>query len=358
MSRRSWTVCAMLAATAASFPVRAADAQPGAGTIEIGAFGQRSAFDANAGRPNVVPEDGWGYGARLGFFFTPRLQLEADGYLSPQDRDADETFCCTGARPTEVDVSAVALRLNYNAPLASLMQLVLGLGAVRTSYAFGGGTGPESSTSGFGVSGLAGLRVGIMGPLAVRVDGVADYMPGHEPDPNLNLHARAGLSLLLGGRRAPVAAPAPPPAVYAPMVPPPSPPSPPAPTAETINVCVVENGSLRGVPAQYASATGDTTVAGRAFAQAYPATEPPYAAGAAWFIQGDGITVDGRRYVKYGLPRVLGMHEVTRSAEHQGVPVFTEGGAARADVVYVPVRPGCEFQPYQTEVKSRSVRGE
>jgi hypothetical protein len=128
--------------------------------------------------------------------------------------------------------------------------------------------------------------------------------------------------------------------------------------ARTIDVCVVENGALRSVQAQYTQATGDTTVAGRPFAQAYPATAPQYAGGAAWYIQNEQITVLGRRYVRFGLPRVLGTGEVTRIAEHQGVPVFAETGAARPEVVYLPVRPGCEFQPYQTEVKSGAVRGE
>jgi hypothetical protein len=27
-------------------------------------------------------------------------------------------------------------------------------------------------------------------------------------------------------------------------------------------------------------------------------------------------------------------------------------------VLYIPVRPGCEFQPYQLEVKAGGVRGE
>jgi hypothetical protein len=127
--------------------------------------------------------------------------------------------------------------------------------------------------------------------------------------------------------------------------------------ATTIDVCVVENGVPRNVQAQYTSATGDTTVAGRPFAQAYPATAPSYASGASWYIQGDQITLDGRRFVKFGLPRVLGVNDVTRTGEYQGVPVFAQAGMARPDVVYVPVRPGCEFQPYQTEVKAGAVRG-
>jgi hypothetical protein len=40
------------------------------------------------------------------------------------------------------------------------------------------------------------------------------------------------------------------------------------------------------------------------------------------------------------------------------VSLFAEAGQTRPDVIYVPVRPGCEFQPYQAEVKTGSVRGE
>ena len=359
MLTRGLAVCAMTAVVAGLFLGVPAAAQPGAGTVEIGAFGQWTRFDENAGRPGVVPDDGFGYGGRLGFFFTRRFQLEADGWYSPQERDPDETFCCTGARPTEVNASGLALRLNYNFPLASLMQLVIGAGGTRTNYAFAGGNDADadSSASSWGVSGLAGLRFVLASPLAVRVDGVADYMPNHEPEANLNLHARAGLSLLLGGGRpAPLPVPLPPPPPPPPPLLPPPPP-PPAVMATTIEVCVVENGVPRNVQAQYTSATGDTTVAGRPFAQAYPATAPSYAAGAGWYIQGDPVTLGGRRFVKFGLPRVLGVNDVTRTGEYQGVPVFAEAGMARPDVVYVPVRPGCEFQPYQTEVKAGAVRG-
>lgn len=358
MLRKSLAVCVMAAVVAGVFPRAAAAQSPSAGTIEIGAFGQWTKFDENAGRPNVVPEDGFGYGGRLGFFLTRSFQLEADGWYSPQDRDADETFCCTGAQPTEVNASGLALRLNYNVPLASVMQLIIGAGGTRTNYAFAGGNAAnaDSSITSWGYSGLAGLRVALAGPLALRVDGVADYMPNHEPEGNLNLHARAGVSLLLGGARPaplPVAPPPPPP----PPAPTPPPPAPPA-MATTINVCVVENGMPQNVQAQYASATGDTTVAGRPFGQAYPATAPSYAASAPWYVQGEAITSGGRRYVKFGVPRVLGVNEVARTGEYQGVLLFAEPGTAAPDVLYVPVRPGCEFQPYQTEVKVGGVRGE
>jgi hypothetical protein len=122
---------------------------------------------------------------------------------------------------------------------------------------------------------------------------------------------------------------------------------------------VIEDGMLRNVQAQFNPATGDTTVAGQAFRTAYPSTTPPYAAGADWFIANEPVTFQTRRYVKFGLPRIVGVGDLSRVGEYQGVPVFAETGApARPDVIYIPVRPGCEFQPYQFEVKAGAVRGE
>ncbi len=123
-------------------------------------------------------------------------------------------------------------------------------------------------------------------------------------------------------------------------------------------MCVVENGALREVTATYNTQRSDTTYQGRRFNEAFPATTG-YAGGATWYINTEPITINGRRYVKYGLPRVLGVNEVTRTADFQGVPVFAESGATSAtEVIYVPVRPGCEFQPYQLDVKVGGVRGE
>ena len=165
----------------------------------------------------------------------------------------------------------------------------------------------------------------------------------------------AGLKLVLGDiLPAPVIPPPPPPPEIAPPLPPPPAP---APVSEVdVRVCVVQGGSLAEVTARYNQQTGDTTYNGQPFAAAFPAGEG-YAASAPWFIASEPITVGGRRYVKYGLPRVLGVTEVGRAGEYQGVPVFSEGGAMGTEVVYLPVRPGCELQPYQTEQKTGGVRG-
>ncbi|MEW5931321.1 MAG: hypothetical protein AB1941_27970 [Gemmatimonadota bacterium] len=162
----------------------------------------------------------------------------------------------------------------------------------------------------------------------------------------------AGLKFMFGDMMPPPPVIVPPPPVA--VVPPPPPAEP---AMQAIRVCVVEGTALREVEAMYDPATGDTVVAGQPFATAYPATAG-YAAGATWYINNEPITLNGRRYVRFGLPRVVGTTEVARTAEYQGVGVFTEATATGTpDVIYVPVRPGCEFQPYQYEVPARGVRG-
>ena len=155
----------------------------------------------------------------------------------------------------------------------------------------------------------------------------------------------------------PVMAPPPPPPVL--IEPPVVQPTPPPPVVEmqTIQVCVVQDGNVANVSAMYNPTAGDTTVNGQPFATAFP-TGAQYAANATWYINNEPVTFQTRRFVKYGLPRVLGVNEVTRVGEFQGVSLFAETGQTRPEVVYVPVRPGCEFQPYQVETKTGSVRGE
>ena len=210
------------------------------GTVEAGGFVQWTWFDDNAGRVGAIPKDGLGYGGRLGVFLSdPRWEIEGDGYYSPQDNDARGT---STRLPEKVNAHAFAARLNYNFPIGNLMgrqsQFIIGAGGTRTSYKFDGGTGPGNFNDGytynFGVSGLAGIRLGIANRTALRVDGVIDYMPNHNPSANMNIHVRGGLSFLFGGARAEVmctyagleSIPASSPNCVAPPPPPPPPPPP------------------------------------------------------------------------------------------------------------------------------------
>ena len=220
---------------------------------------------------------------------------------------------------------------------------------------------PEYASVGQGVLG-AGIDLfpissglGIFGELAVHgYDSPAHVYNEQTSQDKFAFTPRAsiGLKFMFGDILPPPPAPEvvpPPPAVL--------PPPPAAPETQAIRVCVVEGTALREVEAMYNPATGDTMVAGQAFATAYPATTG-YAAGGTWYINNEAVTINGNRYVKFGLPRVVGVNEVTRTGEFQGVGVFTEAGATGTpDVVYVPVRPGCEFQPYQREQRAQQVRG-
>ncbi|HEX9937849.1 MAG TPA: hypothetical protein VGB15_12030 [Longimicrobium sp.] len=148
----------------------------------------------------------------------------------------------------------------------------------------------------------------------------------------------------------------PPPPPPPPVIPPPPPPQqivpPPPPPVETqsVTVCTVQNGQLSNVTATYNPATGDTT--------GLPTAEQN-AASATWYINNEPITFNGRRYVKYGLPRVLGATDVNNVGNVQGVAAFAEpsANAEAPEVIYVPVGSRCEFQPYQIERKAGAVRG-
>ncbi|HEX8832488.1 MAG TPA: hypothetical protein VF705_15035 [Longimicrobium sp.] len=132
-----------------------------------------------------------------------------------------------------------------------------------------------------------------------------------------------------------------------------------APSAATtpLSICVVRDGQLAQVDAVYDPERADTLVDGRPVAMAHPSDALPYAAGATWFINREQVTANNRRYSLYGLPRVIPARQLQRSGEFRGVPLFVEAGATDQDVLYVPVRAGCEFQPYQSSDTMGAVRG-
>lgn len=142
---------------------------------------------------------------------------------------------------------------------------------------------------------------------------------------------------------------------------PPAPTPAPAPVAATaerpVALCVLRDGQVAAVAATYRPETADTLVGGRPWQEVYPANSPPYAAGVDWFFNHEMMT-EGRR-AKYGAARIIEPEELKRYGEYRGVPLFVEadfpGGVA--DVVYVPVRPGCEFQPYRQVHTIGAVRG-
>jgi hypothetical protein len=131
------------------------------------------------------------------------------------------------------------------------------------------------------------------------------------------------------------------------------------PGIDYIPLCVLQNGNVREVRARYDTQTGDTTVDGRPFGEVFPPDTPGYAASASWMILNEPIPFRGYRYIKYGRPRVFLPREVEPAGEYQGTPLFTEAGTGDRlpALLLVPVRPGCEFQTYQTSFEGNAVRG-
>ncbi len=165
------------------------------GMLEVGAFGQYTHFDTKApGRP----KSGIGYGGRIGVFLSdPHWELEGDGQYTP-NRERDP-LPRVGFNRNDITYSSFALRLLYNIPVANRVQFLIGAGGVRSNYSSQNvaNTGRDFQFN-YGVSGDAGLRFGVTNRVALRVDGIADYMKDTK---NLNLIGRAGLSLLFGGAR-------------------------------------------------------------------------------------------------------------------------------------------------------------
>ncbi|HUQ18553.1 MAG TPA: peptidoglycan-associated lipoprotein Pal [Gemmatimonadaceae bacterium] len=175
------------------------------GTLEIGPFVQWTHFNScNTTAPFECapgnPDDHIGFGGRVGVFLSDtHWELEGDGQNTKTTRkDKTGAFFRTGV--DDVSYTTFALRMLYNIPIASAAEFIIGAGAVRTNYASEStinSIGREFQYN-YGVSGDVGLRFRVANRVALRVDGVADYMKDTK---NLNLIGRAGLSLLLGGAR-------------------------------------------------------------------------------------------------------------------------------------------------------------
>lgn len=143
------------------------------------------------------------------------------------------------------------------------------------------------------------------------------------------------------------AAPAPPAA--APTANPPAEAQREAARVDTSRVCVLEQGELVTALVEL-QPTGDTTVGGRPFGEVYADTGQ-YAATHEWYVNNETIDYDPRNvcYVKYGLPRYVASDSLVRLGTWRGVSVFRERSEDPQipAVIWVPVRPGCSFQPYQ-----------
>jgi hypothetical protein len=116
-------------------------------------------------------------------------------------------------------------------------------------------------------------------------------------------------------------------------------------TEVQLTVCVIMDGRIARVPAAVVGT--DTVVGGERFRSRYLATTPPYALNAPWYSEHRPIRIGRYLFTPYGLPRTLSADSLRAFGDFQGVPLFALNRAGEVDVVFVPVRPGCEFHGYQ-----------
>ncbi|HVA57958.1 MAG: OmpA family protein [Gemmatimonadaceae bacterium] len=193
----------MIPALAALLFSSAAAAQK-PGPVELGAFGQFTIMDTPWALKN-----GLGLGGRLGYFVTPRWELEAD--LSSSSLGVEAPRIGTGNKSYQT----YAARVTYNLPVSG-NEVLIGVG-------FGGET--VDGGRDFSLSPALGYRWNLNNTVSLRFDGLVEYVENPADErfsfptaPNAtnknaarssNLELRAGLSFRLGGEGAPVAAPKP-----------------------------------------------------------------------------------------------------------------------------------------------------
>jgi outer membrane protein OmpA-like peptidoglycan-associated protein len=141
------------------------------GSMEFGAFGSAGSFDRNIGGLG----NGAGGGGRFGMFLTPRLSLEVEGGAMRAGRVA-------GFAGSDVNVGLIYGRALWAPVQWGRTSLLVGAGITHVDYEF---------FESYGFSALGGVRFGFSPSVALRVDGIADFLAN---SPHTNLGIRAGLS--------------------------------------------------------------------------------------------------------------------------------------------------------------------
>jgi hypothetical protein len=115
--------------------------------------------------------------------------------------------------------------------------------------------------------------------------------------------------------------------------------------ADAVTTCVANGSELTS----FRLAAGDTAAFQDSVRRAHPVPGPGYAGEQPWFTGNEPVNFRGARLNKYGRPRFIDAHLLRRVGEYQGIGVYAaETAWWRVDVFYLPVRAGCEFQPYST----------
>jgi hypothetical protein len=130
----------------------------------------------------------------------------------------------------------------------------------------------------------------------------------------------------------------------------------PPPVETPLQLCVATDRSIRYVSAVVLQATGDSlaVVGGERvpLAEAYPAPRRPN-----WLTLGEPVHIGATEYQQFGISRSVHPGELGFAGEAGGIDYYVTGDeAAPPMVIYFPVGPACEMQPYRS-VESIRVRG-
>jgi outer membrane protein OmpA-like peptidoglycan-associated protein len=154
-----------------------------AGTIEVGLFPTIAYFD----KALHLDQARAGPGARIGFFLSDRLAVEADGSWVPTK----------GRNGADVKYMPLHARLVFNFPAGESVGLLLGAGYSHTRIR------DELRVTNHGASANAGIRLGSGDIASIRIDTYVDYIPSPDfGEENWNWGIQPGLSFMLGGRSA------------------------------------------------------------------------------------------------------------------------------------------------------------
>jgi outer membrane protein OmpA-like peptidoglycan-associated protein len=154
-----------------------------AGTFEVGLFPTIAYFDKEL----HLDQARAGPGARIGFFLTDRIAVEAEGSWVPT----------TGPNDLDVKYMPLHARVVLNFPAGEYVGVLLGAGYSHTRFR------DELRITNHGATGNAGLRLGLGDITSIRIDTYLDYIPSPDfGEENWHWGIQPGLSFMLGGRSA------------------------------------------------------------------------------------------------------------------------------------------------------------
>ena len=123
-------------------------------------------------------------------------------------------------------------------------------------------------------------------------------------------------------------------------------------------LCLIEKGVLKEIDVEQTQDNHITAVI-NGTTQGFWKNSPPdilgYAAAQPWYINNEPVTFKGFNFSKYGNVKSISMAELKKAGEYKSVGIYLEAGKSAIDsstVLYIPVRIGCQWQPYTIQCPS------